>query len=126
MIFSIFSDSENQFYIGFFDKSKTKTGKKTVRAMQKKKKREKPVPRKPDKCIPKKADKNRKKQLNFFGVFFRIAFSGFSRDRFFLVFFLLHGTDRLFSGFCFRFVKKTYVKLIFRIRKKLKKMAFSF
>ena len=45
---------------------------------------------------------------------------GFSRDCFFLSFFLVTAWHGLFfSVFCFRFVKKSYVKLVFRIPKKL-------
>ena len=63
----------------------------------------------------------------FFSVFYRF----FSECVFrvflgpvFSCFLWLHGTDRFFSSFCFRFVKKTYAKLVFRIRKKLKENCF--
>ena len=60
IFFQFFSDSENQFYIGFCYKSKSKTGKQTVRAMQLKNEKKR-IPRKPEKCIPKKTDIKPKK-----------------------------------------------------------------
>ena len=65
-----------------------------------------------------------KKQSVFWGFFigfFRNAFFGFSRDRFFFGFFYCMARIGFFS---FRFVKKNYVKLVFRTRKKLKKIVF--
>ena len=55
----------DKFCIGFFDKSKTKTGKKTVRTMQSKKTRKNRSQENPKNAFRKKPKKNRKKHFFF-------------------------------------------------------------